>query len=433
MGNALVYALGVIAFALGIAISIGLHEVGHMLPAKRFGVKVTQFFVGFGNTVWSVRKGETEYGLKSIPLGGYVRLVGMLPPAKDEDPHEVRATNTGLFTQLAADARAAEYEHVDDADMHRMFYRLPTWKKIVVMAGGPMMNVVIAIVLFTIVIMGFGVDQPSMTVARVSDCAISDSEAGRACTDSDPKAPAALAGIQAGDVITSFNGEKITSWEELTRQIRAHGDEQVTIGFTRGGQAMNASVTPSVITRADLDDPDTAVTVGFLGVGPEYAIQRGGPGDVASTLGTYVTGTAEAIVKLPARMVDVTKAAFGAERDPDGPIGVVGASRLSGELVTYNDPTWAERTTRVLTLLAGLNMFLALFNLIPLLPFDGGHIAGALWEAMRRKWAQLRSRPDPGFVDVAKALPVSYAVGFLLIVMSVILLYVDIVNPVRLT
>ena len=141
MGNALIYALGVIAFALGIAISIGLHEVGHMLPAKRFGVKVTQFFVGFGNTVWSVRKGETEYGLKSIPLGGYVRLVGMLPPAKDEDPHEVRATNTGLFTQLAADARAAEYEHVDDADMHRMFYRLPTWKKIVVMAGGPMMAV----------------------------------------------------------------------------------------------------------------------------------------------------------------------------------------------------------------------------------------------------------------------------------------------------
>ena len=433
MGNALIYALGVIAFAVGIAVSIGLHEVGHMVPAKRFGVKVTQFFVGFGKTLWSVRKGETEYGLKAVPLGGYVRLVGMLPPAKDEDPHEVRATNTGLFTQMAADARIAEYEHVDDAEMHRMFYRLPTWKKVVVMAGGPMMNVVIAVVLFSIVIIGFGVDRATTTVATVSDCAISDSQAGRACTDDDPKAPAAIAGFKPGDEITSFDGVKIESWEQLTRQIRKHGDEQVTVGFKRDGQAMTTSVTPSVVTRADLDDPETAVKVGFLGVGPQYAVQRGGPGDVASTLGTYVTGTAEAIVKLPVRMVDVTKAAFGAERDPNGPIGVVGASRLSGDLVTYDDPTWGERATRVLTLLAGLNMFLALFNLIPLLPFDGGHIAGALWEALRRKWAQLRRRPDPGFVDVAKALPVTYAVGLLLIMMSVILLYVDIVNPVRLT
>lgn len=431
--TAVIYALGVILFALGVIVSIALHEVGHMVPAKRFGVKVTQFFVGFGTTVWSVRRGETEYGLKSIPLGGYVRLVGMLPPAPDEDPHEVRRTNTGLFTQLASDARAVEYEHVTDADMDRLFYRLPTWKKVVVMAGGPMMNVVIAVVLFTIVIMGFGTEQPTTTVRAVSDCAISDTEAGRACTDQDPVAPAARAGLEPGDVITTIDGQQVTSWEQMTRLIRARGDQQIAVGYTRGGVAQTVEVTPSVVARADLDDPDTEVKVGFLGVSPASAVERGGPGDVVDVLGQYVTGTAEAIVHLPVRMIDVTKAAFGGERSADSPIGVVGASRLSGELVTYDDPSWSERGARLLTLLAGLNMFLALFNLVPLLPFDGGHIAGALWEAMRRGWARLRRRPDPGFVDVAKALPVSYAVGTLLVVMSVILVYVDIVNPVRIS
>jgi membrane-associated protease RseP (regulator of RpoE activity) len=431
--NALIYALGVLAFVVGIAVSIGLHELGHMYPAKKFGVKVTQFFVGFGNTVWSTKRGETEYGLKSIPLGGYVKLVGMLPPAKDADPHEVRDTNTGLFTQLATDARNAEYETVTDADMHRMFYRLPWWKKVIVMAGGPMMNVAIAIVLFAIVIMGFGALQPTTTVRAVSDCAISDADAGRACTDADPVTPARLAGLEPGDVITSFAGEPVTSWEQLSRSIRDNGNATTELGYTRDGTAKQVSITPSVIARADLDNPNKTVEVGFLGVRPDTENQRGNPLDVASTVGEYGQNTAIAIVKLPARMVDVTKAAFGAERDPEGPIGVVGASRISGELVTFDDPSWAERTTRVLSLLAGLNLFLALFNLIPLLPFDGGHIAGALWEALRRGWAKVRGRPDPGFVDVAKGLPVAYGVGMVLILMSVILVYVDIVNPVRLS
>lgn len=431
--NALIYALGVLAFVVGIAVSIGLHEMGHMIPAKKFGVKVTQFFVGFGNTVWSTRRGETEYGIKAIPLGGYVKLVGMLPPAKDADPHEVRDSNTGLFTQLATDARNAEYETVTDEDMDRLFYRLPWWKKVIVMSGGPAVNVGIAVVLFGIVIMGFGAQQPTTTVEAVSDCAISDSEAGRACTAQDPATPAKQAGLQSGDQITSFDGEAVTSWEQLSRDIRANGDRSVELGYTRDGSAETVTISPSVIARADLDDPDSTVQVGFLGVQPTTALERGTPVDVAQTMWQYVEGTAEAIVYLPARMVDVTQAAFGAERDPEGPVGVVGASRISGELVTLGDPTWGERASRVLALLAGLNVFLALFNMIPILPFDGGHVAGALWEALRRGWARLRGRPDPGFVDVAKALPVAYAMGLVLIVMSVILVYADIVNPVRLS
>ena len=431
--NALIYTLGVVVFVLGVIISIALHEVGHLYPAKKFGVKVTQYFVGFGNTIWSVKRGETEYGIKSIPLGGYVKLVGMLPPARTEDPHQVRATNTGLFTQLVADARHAEYEHVTDADLDRLFYRKPWWQKLIVMSGGPMVNVLISVVLFSIVIMGFGIQEPTTTVNAVSDCAVSDSEAGRACTDSDPITPARQAGLQPGDQFVSFNGAAVTSWEQLTRLIRGNGNREATIVVERDGREVENRVATSVIARTSLDDPERTEQVGFLGVEPVRDYVRHGPGTVAVVMGDYVSATTDVIIHLPQRMVDVTKAAFGAERKADGPISVVGASRVAGELVTYDEPTWGERTSRLLVLLASLNLFLALFNFIPLLPLDGGHIAGALWEAVRRGLAKLRGRPDPGYVDVARMLPVAYGVGAILLLMSVVLIYADIVNPVRLT
>ncbi|MFI5428098.1 M50 family metallopeptidase [Aeromicrobium sp. UC242_57] len=431
--NALIYTLGVVIFVIGVVASIALHEVGHMYPAKKFGIKVTQYFVGFGNTIWSTKRGETEYGFKAIPLGGYVKLVGMLPPAKGADPHAVRKSNTGMFTQLISDARDAEYEHVDDKDMDRLFYRKPWWQKFIVMAGGPMVNVFIAIFLFAVVFMGFGAMTPTTTVQQVSDCAIVDAQAGRACTADDPETPASKAGLKPGDEITAFNGTEITSWDALTRKIRANGSKEATIEFVRDGQTRTATVATSVLARVDLDDPDKTVDVGFLGVSPTQQMERQGPGYVADVMGDYVVGTAKAIWHLPARMVDVTKAAFGAERRADGPISVVGASRVAGESFTIDDPTWSERAQRVIVLLAGLNLFLAMFNFIPLLPLDGGHIAGALWEAIRRGFAKLRGKPDPGYVDVAKMLPVAYGVGALLMLMSVILIYADIVNPVSLS
>ena len=429
----LIYTLGVIVFVLGVAISIGLHEVGHMYPAKKFGVKVTQYFVGFGKTVWSVKRGETEYGIKAIPLGGYVKMVGMLPPAKGDDPSEIRDTNTGLFTQLISDARDAEYEHVGPEDQDRLFYRKPWWQKLIVMAGGPMVNVVLSIGLFAIVFMGFGALKPTTTIDNVSDCAISDAEAGRTCTDADPVTPAKLIGLKPGDTITAFNGHKIRDWDQLTALIRANKDNEASISWDRGDTTLTKSVKMSVLARASVDDPDKMVKVGFLGVGPTESYQRQGPGFVAEQMWDYTKGTASVIVHLPQRMVTVTKAAFGGQRDPDGPISVVGASRVAGEMVTVDDPSWAERASRILGLLAAVNLFVALFNFVPLLPLDGGHIAGTLWEALRRGWARLRKLPDPGYVDVAKMLPVAYVVGSLLIVMSVILIYADIVNPVKLS
>ena len=429
----LIYALGVVVFLLGVAVSIALHEVGHMWPAKKFGIKVTQYFVGFGKTLWSVKRGETEYGVKAIPLGGYVKLVGMLPPAKDADPHELRRSDTGLLSQFVADARHAEYEHVGDVDQDRLFYRKPAWQKLIVMAGGPVMNIVIAAVLFTIVISGFGLHQPTTTVQMVADCAIPDAQAGRSCTDADPVTPARKAGLQPGDRIVTFNGHQVDSWPELTQRIRDNGDDVATLVIDRDGQRIERSVPTTVVTRATFDNPTKTRRVGFLGIEPTQAYVRHGLPTVAMVMGDYTKATGEVILHLPQRMVDVAKAAVGAPRKADGPMSVVGASRVAGELVTIDEPSWRDRTTRILALLASLNLFLALFNFIPLLPLDGGHIAGAVWEGVRRGWARLWRRPDPGYVDVARMLPIAYGVGVVLIAMSVLLIYADIVNPVRLS
>lgn len=428
--ESVMYALGVVIFLFGVAASIALHECGHMVPAKFFGVKVTQFFVGFGKTIWSTQRGETEYGLKSVPLGGYVKLVGMLPPEKDHDPSEIRSTNTGMFTQLANDARKAEYEHVEPGDEDRLFYTKPWWQKVIVMAGGPTVNLLIATVLFSILFMGFGVAKPTTQVSAVSDCAISDTEAGRACTPSDPTTPAKLAGIWPGDTITSFNGTAITSWDQLVEFIRHNGNKVATIGYQRDGAAHRVDIATSVLARVSLDDPDTTEEVGFLGIQPEFTNERQGPAFVVREMGSMISSTANAVVHVPERMVGVVKSIFGAERAADSPISVVGASMVAGEIVTHNSPTWAERTQGLLGLLGGLNLFLWIFNLLPVLPLDGGHIAGALWEAIRRGFARLRGRPDPGPVDVGKMLPIAYAMASLLIIMSVILIVADVVNPV---
>jgi membrane-associated protease RseP (regulator of RpoE activity) len=435
--DGLIYALGVIVFFVGLMASIALHEVGHMYPAKKFGVKVTQYFVGFGKTVWSFRRGETEYGFKSIPLGGYVKLVGMLPPAKgdredDEHPQRVRSTNTGMFTQLIADARAAEYEQVQAGEEDRLFYRKPWWQKLIVMAGGPMVNVLLAVILFGVVFVGIGAPQATTTVLEVSQCVIPADQNRDTCTDSDPVAPATDAGIKPGDQIVSFNGQPVTSWDDLTDMIRDNASGTAAIGVVRDGKRLTLHTNTVVSLRPDQSNTDEYENVGFLGVSPTQVSERESPVFVATTMWDYTKLTGEAIIDMPERLVGVAKAAFGEERADDSPMSVVGASRVAGELTTADETTWGERAVQLLALLGAVNLFVALFNFIPLLPLDGGHIAGALWEAIRRGIARLRRRPDPGYVDVAKMLPVAYAVASILIVMGALLVYADIVNPVNL-
>ncbi len=428
------YTLGVVLFVVGVAASIGLHEVGHMVPAKKFGVKVTQYFIGFGNTVWSRQKGETEYGVKAIPLGGYVKLVGMLPPGPDDDPTKLRKSNTGMFTQLISDARAAEYELVEPGDEKRLFYRLPWWKKVIVMAGGPMVNLVLAFLLFGSVFMLYGVLEPRTTVNDVSDCVIAATEAepDRVCTDADPVAPAAQAGLEEGDKIVGFNGTEVTSWAQLTDLIRANDAGNATIVYERDGERHTTTTNTTVSARPSMDDPDEFVQVGFLGVEPVSVRETKGPVFVVTTMADYTWETLKALGEMPVKLVGVAKAALGLEeRQADSPMSVVGASRVAGEISSAHEVPIGDRFIGRVMLLGGINLFVGMFNFIPLLPLDGGHIAGALYEAVRRGFAKVFRRPDPGYFDVAKLLPVAYVMAGVILVMSVVLIYADIVAPVQ--
>jgi membrane-associated protease RseP (regulator of RpoE activity) len=436
--------VGVVAFALGLLLSIALHEIGHLVPAKLFGIKVSQYMVGFGRTVWSRRRGETEYGFKAIPLGGYVRMIGMFPPEPGGDPRRLRRASTGPFQALIEDARRASKEEIQPGDEDRLFYRKTWWKKLIVMLGGPAMNVLIAAVLAGVVLMTYGnPSKPELrpVVSEVSACVIPVTDGDRACTPDDPPTPAAAAGFQPGDRLVSFDGAAVPSWSAMQDLIRDHEAGPVEVVVERDGREV--TLMPDLITteRSALGEPDDdgvraptgeLETVGFLGVAPTQEFVPEDIGGAVAWLGDFTAQTAHAVVSIPQRMVGVWEAAFGGgEREIDGPIGIVGAGRIGGEIASA-DVGLTDRVATFVLLLASFNMAIALFNLIPLLPLDGGHAAGAVWEGVKRAYARVARRPTPRPVDVAKALPIAYGVATLLLGMSVLLLYADIVNPIRL-
>ena len=435
----LMFVLGVLLFVVGVALSIGLHELGHLIPGKIFGVRVTQYFIGFGPTVWSRRVGETEYGLKAFPFGGFVKLIGMLPPHRGDAPGQLRSTNTGMIAQLVKDARTAEYEQVGPEDEGRLFYTLPWWKKVIVMVSGVATNIVIAFLLFAVVFMGYGVLTATTTVSTVSHCVIAVNAADatkppRTCTTADPIAPAEKAGIRIGDRIVSFNGQQMGSWNQVQNAIRRNGGGEATIGVRRDGRLLTLRTNTTVRASPSLRSPDKVVRTGFLGVAPSVVLQRQGPGYVVSKMISGTVLTLKAIGALPVRVYHAGRAAVGLEkRAADSPMSIVGAGRVAGEISSNDQVPVASRFFTVLLLLAGLNLFLGLLNLVPLLPLDGGQIAGALYEGLRRGVAKLLGRPDPGFVDVAKLLPVGYVMAGVILVLSLVLIYADIVAPVTLS
>ncbi|MDQ1621800.1 MAG: hypothetical protein QOH19_218, partial [Actinomycetota bacterium] len=231
MSPVLLFILGVVFVAIGIAVSIALHEVGHLVPAKLFKVRVTKYMIGFGPTLWSKRTGETEYGVKAIPLGGYVSMIGMYPPNKGDGT--VRASSTGMFQSLASDARSLAHEEIGPGDENRVFYRLPVWKKIIVMLGGPAMNLLIGVALTAVLLMGFGVAEQTTTLADVSKCQVKAGETVDPDSADCKPTPAAAAGLKPNDVITSFDGKAVTSWDELTGWIRSSAGRQVSITVAR--------------------------------------------------------------------------------------------------------------------------------------------------------------------------------------------------------
>lgn len=424
------YAIGVVLFFLGLVVSIGLHEVGHLVSAKAFGVKVTQYFVGFGRTLWSTRRGETEYGVKLFPVGGFVKIVGMLPP---EPAGRRLPRRRGYWGKVIADARAAEYHDIGPEDSGRLFYQRPGWQKLVVMLCGPATNLVLAFLILAVVFIGIGVSKATLTVSQVSDCVVPASQGGRACTAADPAAPARAAGFRAGDRILSVDGTPMRSWDQFSEVTRRSAGQTMTVVVSRDGHDVTVRAHPIVNQLESLSNPTQYVKGGFLGLMPDQVRQREGPAYVARTIGDYTVRTAVALGGLPGKMVGVAEAAVGAKpRNPESPMSVVGATRLAGQVASDQQVEVIDRVAFALTLLGLVNLFVALFNFIPLLPLDGGHMAGAIYEALRRLWARLRRHPDPGYADVARMLPLAYTIAGVLIVLGVILVWADIVSPVRL-
>lgn len=434
----LAFVIGVVVLVVGLAVSIALHELGHLWPAKRFGVRVGQYMVGFGPTVWSRRRGETEYGVKAIPLGGYISMAGMYPPsprAAGEGGADGAATGRaggGFFATMVQDARAANDETLEDADDARVFYRLAVWKRIVIMLGGPFMNLAFAIVLMAIVLSGIGIQTATTTVASVSACA--PTAEGTPCEAGDPPSPAAEAGIEPGDVVVSVNGEVVEDFASAAAIIQASPASPVRLVVDRDGKDRTVNVTPVAITRevTGADGEVSATQVGVIGITGETEFVRQPLWAAPVAAAENVGAVAQIVVQLPVKVYETAVSLFtGEERDPNGPLSIVGAGAIAGEVAAADAPI-INRVAVILSLLASLNIALFVFNLVPLLPLDGGHVAVALWDGLRRFWARLRGRPEPGPIDATRLVPLTFVVVIALIVMGGILILADLINPVSL-
>lgn len=417
-----------VLFFTAIMVSVALHEIGHLVPAKRFGVRVSRYFVGFGRTLWSTRRGETEYGIKLLPLGGYVRLMGMYPP----QPR--RTGDEGRLTKFADEARAVEYDEITDADRGRLLYEKKTWQKIVVMMGGPAMNLLLAFLIFLGITAAYGVYTPTLTVSSVSECVIAADSAELTCADADPPTPALEAGVEPGDTLVSFNGAELQDWDQMSELIRANGDGEATLVVERDGELVELPTVNTALNHvADRLDPTRTVEAGFLGVSPEVERVRGGVVETVDQMWTMTGQSLVALAGFPVRVFNVAAdLVTGQPRDLNSPVSIVGASRVAGEIGATDQLSTADKAATWLSLLGSVNLFLALFNLIPLPPLDGGHVAAAVWEWIRRTVARLTGRPDPGPVDTAMWLPVTYIVAGALLLGGAVLILADIVSPIQL-
>jgi membrane-associated protease RseP (regulator of RpoE activity) len=393
--------LGVAIFVVALLLSVMLHETGHFVMAKKFGMKATRYFVGFGPTIWSTWRGETEYGIKALPLGGFVKIIGMHSLDDVEDP----------------------------ADEPRSFRRQPAWQRIIVLCAGSFMHFVLAFLLIAGLALGVGIANENTTeLGTISACVspnVTALDNGVACTASDQASPAKLAGLRAGDQVIAFNGKRYSNWTQLGDAIRAAPvGSAATITVLRAGQTLTLPTTlASVPGRSGA----------YLGVAPGVVFQTASPARAVtyagSLFGQVVTGSVQAAAALPGALHDL----FNKKRaDTVGGqvTSIYGAAAATGDEVASNQG-WQYKVSFVLLLIASLNIFVGVFNMLPLLPLDGGHVAIVIWERIRAAFARLRGRPDPGLVDISKVLPVCFSIFMVVMVLSLILVAADIVNPLK--
>jgi RIP metalloprotease RseP len=374
-----------------------IHEFGHYITAKKYGMRVSEFFLGFGKRLWSFTRGETEFGIKAIPAGGYCRIEGM----------------------TATDAMPIGEES-------RAFYKATSGRKLVVLGAGSFLHFVLGFIILLIIFAGIGVSKPTNTITDISACV---PRVNAACADTDPKSPALLAGLKAGDVITTLNGVAVNNWAKDVEIIRESAGKELVIEIERNGQSQTISVVAA--TRV-VDGKE----YGFLGIVNGYELVRDAPftsiKNSAIVSWDFISGAVKAIISLPSKIPALWGATIsGTERDPNGLVGIVGVAQVTGQAASSDGLSTSERIQTFLLIIASLNFFVGVFNLLPILPLDGGHMAVAIADEVRAFIARIQGRARPEGINVNKLAPFTMVVFVLLAALTVLLLAADIINPIR--
>jgi membrane-associated protease RseP (regulator of RpoE activity) len=376
--------LGILAFIVALLFSVMVHEFGHYITARKYGMWVSEFFVGFGKRIWSVQRGETEFGVKAIPAGGYCKIEGMSP--SDELP---------------------------EGQEDRAFYKASSAKKLVVLGAGSFLHFVLGFVLLFTLFAGIGTNQVLPVINEVV-----------------PNSAAQAAGIQAGDEVISINGKKVTEWYKDVEVIRQSQGKELRLVLDRNGEQI------SVTASARLTDIDGTKRY-VLGIVNDMGLKRSGLlvsiKNSATVTKSFLVESVKSLGKLPEKIPALWGATVrGEERDPNGLVGVVGVARVSGEAVGSDKLTVMERLATFVLIVASLNIFVGVFNLLPILPLDGGHMAVAIADSIRAFFARLRGRPRPAPIDVTVLTPITMVVFVVLATLTLLLLVADVINPVTL-
>jgi len=376
--------LGIVAFVVALLFSVMVHEFGHYITARKYGMWVSEFFVGFGKRIWSVQRGETEFGVKAIPAGGYCKIEGMSP--SDDLP---------------------------EGQEDRAFYKASSAKKLVVLGAGSILHFVLGFVLLFTLFAGIGTNQVLPEIREVV-----------------PNSAAQAAGILAGDEVISINGKKVTEWYKDVEVIRQSQGRELSLVLDRNGEQI------SVTASARLTDIDGTKRY-VLGIVNDTGLKRSGLlvsiKNSATVTKSFLVESVKSLGKLPEKIPALWGATVrGEERDPNGLVGVVGVARVSGEAVGSDKLTSMERLATFVLIVASLNIFVGVFNLLPILPLDGGHMAVAIADSIRAFFARLRGRPRPAPIDVTVLSPITMVVFVVLATLTLLLLVADVINPVTL-